>query len=107
VNSVGILVEDLDHGSIDCNVSRDSIELAARYPFSAAKFQLVDPLSASDNITFYITVSTLYFANVDGCVSALRLSVYYRQIVKLVFSERNAFANLILWENGNIISSQR
>jgi hypothetical protein len=67
------LVEDLGQDSIDCNVSRESIELAARYSFSAAKFQLADPLSASDNITFYIAVNTLYFANVDSCVRLIPL----------------------------------
>lgn len=106
-HSVGILVEELHQDAIDCNLSRGLIEKAAKYPFSSARFKLVEPLAEADHITFYIAVNTLYFPNVDGCVSALSLSAYYYQNIKLEFSDRHAFVKVILWGEGKIISSQR
>jgi hypothetical protein len=76
-NSITIVVEDLDKNSIACNINKELVNRAIKYPFSAAKFRLIDPVSDADAVEFYVNLSTLYLRSSDYCVSKIYVAAKY------------------------------
>jgi KTSC domain len=106
-NPVTILVEELNKDSIACDISEGLIYRTIKYPFSAAKFTLVNLRSKVDAVVFYVNVATLYLDESDYCVSNISVSAEYDQTTQLEFSGRGVFSKLILWEKGKLIGSGR
>ena len=103
VRSLQILTESLDQSSKRCHLSKDLIRQAVMYPFSSAKFDIVDKTDAR----LYVNIVTIEINNNTYCVSHIYLNLYISDEIHLGFSNRTAYAPINLWDNGTLIGSSR
>jgi hypothetical protein len=104
---VFVLIEDLPPDTIQCNVDKTTIRSAIDYPFSDAHFTL-NTMDTTKNVVFYVRINSLYFPNVDSCVSNIFIEASISQTVNLESTGITLDAAQIkLWHAGSIISSIR
>ena len=88
----------------ECGITDTLIHQAFMHSLGAAKFSVVDDPNSA---TFRIKTSGYRTDNASLCISAISITVYLPQQVKLTYSNATVTVPILLWEKTGVFSSGR